>query len=94
MTTANVTVRMDEGLKKQFGNLCSEVGISMGSAITIFAKTVVKERCIPFELPPHIPNKDTIEAMLEAKRLSRDPNAKRYNSFREAFEDVMADEQI
>ncbi len=94
MATTNVTIRMDEDLKKQFNHLCGEIGLSMGSAITIFAKTVVRERRIPFELTVSTPNKETIAAMLEAEMLSRDPNAKRYKSFREAFEDVMADEQV
>ena len=94
MATTNITVRMDEDLKNQFNYLCGEIGLSMGSAFTIFAKTVVRERRIPFELSVLTPNKETIAAMLEAEKLSRDPNAKRYNSFREAFEDVMADEQV
>ncbi len=41
-----------------------------------------------------IHSRETIEAMLEAERLSRDPNAKRYSNFCEAFEDVMADESV
>jgi DNA-damage-inducible protein J len=94
MATTNITVRMDEDLKKQFNDLCGEIGLSMGSAFTIFAKTVVRERRIPFELSAPTPNKETIAAMLEAEKLSRDPNSKRYNSFQEAFEDVMADEQV
>jgi DNA-damage-inducible protein J len=94
MATTNITVRMDENLKKQFDYICDEIGLSMGSAITIFAKKVVNERRIPFELSAPTPNKETIEAMLEAERLSRDPNAKRYGSFNEAFMEVMTDEQV
>lgn len=94
MATTNITVRMDEDLKKQFNDLCAEIGLSMGSAFTIFAKTVVRERRIPFELSAPTPNKDTIAAMLEAEKLSRDPHTIRYRSFREALEDVMADEQV
>jgi DNA-damage-inducible protein J len=94
MTTTNITVRMDENLKKQFDYICDEIGLSMGSAITIFAKKVVNERRIPFELSAPTPNKETIEAMLEAERLSRDPNAKRYSNFNEAFMEVMTDKQV
>ncbi|MGL6195619.1 MAG: type II toxin-antitoxin system RelB/DinJ family antitoxin [Thermoguttaceae bacterium] len=89
MATTNVTVRMDENLKKQFDCVCDEIGLSMGGAITIFAKKVVNEQRIPFELSAPSPNKATIEAMLEAEKLSSDPNAKRYSSFREAFEEAM-----
>ena len=94
MATTNITIRMDEELKKQFSHFCDEIGMSMGTAVTIFAKTVVKEGRIPFELSVKTPNSETIEAMLEAEKISSDPKTKRYSSFMEAFDEVMADEQI
>ncbi len=94
MATTNITIRMDEELKKQFSRFCEEIGMSMGTAMTIFAKTVVKEGRIPFELSVKTPNRETIEAMLESERLSSDSKTKRYSNFMEAFEEVMADEQI
>lgn len=39
-----------------------------------------------------IPNKETIEAMLEAERITRDPNAKRYTNLDELFEDLKNEE--
>ncbi len=92
MATSNITVRMDEDLKKQFDTMCGEIGLSMGNAITIFAKTVVRERRIPFELAAPLPNYETIAAMLEAEKLSRDPHAKRFTSMDELFQELDADE--
>ena len=92
MATTNLTIRMDDELKKQFDSLCNEIGLSMGSAITIFAKTVVREKRIPFELAIARPNLDTLEAMLEAEKLSRKPDSRRYNNFREVLAEVAADE--
>lgn len=94
MATTNITIRMDEELKKQFDHFCDEIGMSMGTAMTIFAKTVVKEGRIPFELSVKSPNRETIEAMMETERISRDPKAKRYTNLMEAVDEVMADEQI
>lgn len=94
MSSTNFTVRMDENLKEQFHSLCDAIGLSMASAITVFAKTAVRERRIPFELSAATPNRDTIEAMLEAEKLSCDPNVKRYRNFREALNEVLADEQV
>lgn len=68
--------------------------MSINEAMTIFAKTVVKEGCIPFELSVKTPNRETIDAMLEAERLSKDPETKRYSSFMEAFNEVISDEQV
>ncbi len=92
MATKNITIRMDEELKTQFSKFCNEIGMSMGTAVTIFAKTVVKEGRIPFELSVKAPNLETIKAMLEAEKLSRDPKTKRYSSFMEGFDDVMDNE--
>ncbi len=92
MATKNITIRMDEDLKKQFESFFNEIGISMGTAMTIFAKKVVKEGRIPFDLSVKTPNRDTIEAMIEAERLSHDPVIKRYSTFKQAFDEVMADE--
>ena len=40
----------DEDLKKQFDAFCSDIGMSMTTAICVFAKKAVRERRIPFEL--------------------------------------------
>ena len=50
MATTSVTIRMDENLKKQAEKLFDEMGLNMSSAITVFAKAVVREKGIPFEL--------------------------------------------
>ena len=50
MAQTNVNIRMDEDLKKQFDQFCSNVGMSMTTAICIFAKKAVKEQKIPFEI--------------------------------------------
>jgi len=94
MATTNITIRMDEELKRQFDHFCDEVGMSMGTAMTIFAKAVVKEGRIPFELYVRTPNRETVDAMMESERLSRDPSTKRYANLKEALDEVMTDEQI
>lgn len=50
MAQATFSVRMDDGLKKEFDILCADFGMSMSTAITVFAKAVVRERKIPFEI--------------------------------------------
>ncbi len=46
----NVNFRMDADLKKSMEQTCSELGMSMTTAFTIFAKKVSRERRIPFEV--------------------------------------------
>lgn len=66
MAQTSVNIRMDEELKKQFDAFCSDVGMNMTTAFCIFAKTVVRERRIPFEIKADEPNEDTYLAMDKA----------------------------
>lgn len=50
MSQATFSVRMDETLKKQFDTLCQDFGMTATTAINVFARAVVRERRIPFEI--------------------------------------------
>ena len=50
MAQTMVNFRMDENLKKAMEETCKEMGMSMTTAFTIFAKKVSRERRIPFEI--------------------------------------------
>ena len=45
-----MTISIDDDLKKDFSNVCKEIGLQPSTAFTIFARTVVRERAIPFTL--------------------------------------------
>lgn len=45
-----VNFRMEEDLKKSMEKVCSDMGLTMSAAFTIFAKKVTRERRIPFEI--------------------------------------------
>ena len=88
MATVPTQVRIDEELKKQAMELFSQLGIDMSSAMNMFLKQCVMRGGLPFavELPQY--KSEVIEAMEEARRISKDPNTKRYGSFAEALEDL------
>lgn len=50
MAQATFSVRMDETLKRQFDSLCQDFGMTATTAINVFARAVVRERKIPFEI--------------------------------------------
>lgn len=50
MAQTNINISIDEDLKKQFYAFCSDIGMNMSTAFCIFAKTVVRQGRIPFEL--------------------------------------------
>lgn len=45
-----ITVRLEKTVKQEAERICSEIGISMSSAIIIYLKKVAREKRIPFEL--------------------------------------------
>ena len=46
----NVNFKLDADVKKSMEQVCSELGLSMSAAFTIFAKKVGREKRIPFEV--------------------------------------------
>ena len=50
MAQTTMTFRVDDSLKKDFDKLCDEFGLTNTAALTIFMKTMVRERRIPFEI--------------------------------------------
>lgn len=60
MAQTTMTLRVDYSLKKNFDALCEEFGLTTTAAITVFMKTVVRERKIPFEIKTD--SKDEINA--------------------------------
>ena len=50
MAQSMVNFRMDEDLKRSMEQVCTDMGMSLTTAFTIFAKTVSRERRIPFEV--------------------------------------------
>ena len=50
MAQVMVNFRMDEDLKKRMEHACAEMGLSMTTAFTIFARKVANEQRIPLEV--------------------------------------------
>ena len=90
MAQTNVNIRMDDELKRQLDLFCSEIGITASAAFNIFAKAVVRQQRIPFELSLNTPNETTAKAIEEGRALGKDRNAKRNTNMadlRTALED-------
>ena len=71
MAQATFSIRMDADLKKEFDELCAEFGMSASTAFTIFAKKVVREKRIPFEITSQ-DSEITLARGIEALRLLRE----------------------
>lgn len=90
MAQTTVSFRMDEGLKQNMEQLCSDLGLTMTAAFTIFAKKMTRENRIPFDVSIERPNADTLAAIAEVRQMKSDPTAgKSYSSAAEMMEDIL-----
>jgi len=67
MKNINVTLRVDDELKKQADALFSELGLNLTTAFNIFLRQSVREQQIPFQITKNVPNATTLAAMDDAE---------------------------
>lgn len=75
MAQATFSVRMDENLKRSFDTLCNEFGMNTSTAINIFARAVVRQRKIPFEITaPEISREEGLKAFYALRKSAEENN--------------------
>jgi DNA-damage-inducible protein J len=74
MAQTNINIRIDEDLKREFDNLCQDLGLTMTTAFTVFAKMSVRRQGIPFEITMNVPNAETVAAIEEVKAMKKNPS--------------------
>jgi len=48
--TTQMNVRIDETIKQQAEELLQDLGLSMSTAVNLFARAIIREQGLPFEL--------------------------------------------
>ncbi|HIS31606.1 MAG TPA: type II toxin-antitoxin system RelB/DinJ family antitoxin [Candidatus Limivivens intestinipullorum] len=83
MATAPTQIRIDADIKKQATDLFDELGLDMSGAVNLFLHQCVLRGGLPFkvELPRY--SQSALDAMEEARRISRDPDVRGYDSMDE-----------
>ena len=90
--TASLNIRLDADVKRNAESVYSHYGLSLAEAVTVFIHHSCNVGGLPFDLRPLRPNAETLEAMAEAMRISRDPSVKGYRNMDELFMELDADE--
>lgn len=85
--STNISIRMDKDLKAAAEQLYSELGMNLTTAFNIFVRQSLREGGIPFMITTETPNKETVEAILEAERIARDSSVKGYTN----MDDLLAE---
>lgn len=83
--TTNVTIRIDDKLKKAAKKTLEKQGLDMSTAIKMFFSQVVIEKGIPF-LPTH--NEKLIAKRWDTQTKEALENGKSYSTAEELFDDI------
>lgn len=91
--TENINVRIEPELKEKSEKTLNYLGLTMAEAIKIFLRQVTLTESIPFKIEIPKYNKETIEAMKEAKNIKNNPSKyKAFDNVEELMEDLNKDE--
>ena len=78
-----ININTDVTTKKEAEELFSQLGINMTTAINMFLHRAILERGLPFDVSLNVPNAETRAAIVEARKLAHDTNAKSYKNLDE-----------
>lgn len=80
MATVPTQIRIDETVKAQATSLFNDLGMDMSSAVNIFLRQCLLRGGLPFTV--EVPNysQKALEALAEAKRISRDKTIASYDN--------------
>lgn len=80
MASIPTQIRIDADTKQQAAVLFGQLGIDMSTAVNLFLHQCVMRGGLPFvvEVPQY--NQSVLDAMAEARKISRDPDVPGYTS--------------
>ena len=83
MATTPTQIRIDTDIKKQATDLFNKLGLDMSGAVNLFLHQCVLRGGLPFNVEMPRYSQRTLDAMDEARRISRDPDVKGYTDMEE-----------
>lgn len=83
MATAPTQIRIDADIKKQATDLFNDLGLDMSGAVNLFLHQCVLRGGLPFSVEMPRYSQRTLDAMDEARHISRDLDVKGYASMDE-----------
>lgn len=89
MATVVLQTRVDTETKLEAESLFNSLGLDITTAIRLFLRQSINQQRIPFDIVPPKYNfsEETLAAIDEARRISKDSSVKSYSSVKELFED-------
>ena len=83
MATVPTQIRIDADTKQQATALFDQLGLDMSGAVNLFLHQCVLRGGLPFAVEVPRYRQSVLDAMAEARRISRDPGVPGYSSMEE-----------
>jgi DNA-damage-inducible protein J len=92
MSQTTLNVRIDEDVKRAFEDFCYDVGMNVSVAVNMFAKAVIREQRLPFEVTTQSPkfNETTLAALAESEEILRS-GRQRFSSSADMLKELKSD---
>jgi len=90
--TASLNIRLNPEVKKTAETVYAQYGLSLTEAVTVFIHQSCNIGGLPFDLRPSRPNVESLLAIAEANRISRDSSVKGHRDMNALFEELDNDE--
>ncbi|VFB17034.1 addiction module antitoxin, RelB/DinJ family [Urinicoccus massiliensis] len=91
MATSPTQIRIDTTVKAEANELFNELGIDLSSAVNMFLRQCILRGGLPFKVELPSLKAETLAAMEEARRISRDPNTPSYSSMEDLKKALLSD---
>lgn len=72
----NVSIRIDEDVKKDSEELFGDLGLTLSAAVNVFLRQALRHGGLPFDVKVDVPNATTLAAMEEAETILKDKSSK------------------
>ena len=69
MSTASVTIRVDESTKKAVSSIAEDFGFDLSSITRAFYKQIEREQRIPLNLEYPKPNRESMDSIRDAEKI-------------------------
>lgn len=87
---STVTIRIDDATKRDVSNIAKDFGLDISTITRAFYKQIQREHRIPLNLGYEVPNKKTLKAMKESRKLAYDKNVKGYTNMDDLKEALLS----
>ena len=91
LMTTPTQIRIDSEIKKQANELFKTLGLDMSSAVNLFLYQCVLRGGLPFKVETPRYNEETLKAMAEAIKISKDDSVPSYTSMEDLHKALMED---